>query len=408
MQAQNRFFYGYLVVIVSFLVMMVFLGLQASFGIFFKPITDTLGWSRTVTSGAFSLSQVAGGFACIAIGGLNDRYGPRVTITLCGILSVLGYFLMSQIQEVWQLYLYYGILIGIGVGAYVPILSTVAKWFVKRRSMMSGIAFAGTGFGMLVLPPVINWLLSSYDWRLTFVVLTIIILIISILSAVLLKNDPGEVGQRAYGESSEKGKGPGLESKSFTFKEAMLTREFWIFCIVLFFYGFCFFSLQVHIAPYATDKGISSAEAAAIMAVIGGASIVGQLVFGSMGDRIGYKGAFWIGLVFIVLSILVVLLAKELWTFFLFAALLGIAFGNCSTQESPIAAWLFGLKSHGLILGFCAFCFTIGAAVGPLLFGYLFDNSGNYQLAFWIAGILALAAVILMPFLRKSLPRKVL
>ena len=116
MKAQPRFFYGYIIVMISFLVMMVVLGLQTSFGIFFKPIIDAMGWSRAVTSGAFSLSQVAGGVACIVIGGLNDRFGPRVAVTLCGMLSVLGYLLMSQIQAVWQLYLYYGILIGVGVG----------------------------------------------------------------------------------------------------------------------------------------------------------------------------------------------------------------------------------------------------------------------------------------------------
>jgi MFS family permease len=408
MQTRTPFFYGYLIVIVSFLVMMVFLGLQASFGIFFKPITDTLGWSRTVTSGAFSLSQVAGGFACIAIGGLNDRYGPRLTITLCGILSVLGYFLMSQIQSVWQLYLYYGIIIGIGVGVYVPILSTVAKWFVQRRSMMSGIAFAGTGCGMLIMPPLINWLLSAYDWRVTFIILSIIIFVVSILSALFLKNDPGKIGLTAYGENRLKGNGPTPESRSFTFKEAMKTGAFWLFCLVLFGYGFCFFSLQVHIAPYATDRGISSTEAAVIMAVIGGASIVGQLIFGSLGDRIGYKGAFLAGLVFIVLAIITVLAAKDLWTFWLFAVLLGIAFGNCSTQESPIAAWLFGLGSHGVILGFLAFCFTIGAAVGPLLFGYLYDSTGSYQTAFWIAGAISVAAVILMLFLKKNVSGKTL
>ena len=115
----NRFFYGYIIVIISFLVMMAILGLQTAFGIFFKPIIEIQGWSRAITSGAFSLSQIAGGVSCIVIGGLNDKYGPRISVALCGLLSVIGYLLIAQIHEIWQLYLYYGILIGVGVGVFV-------------------------------------------------------------------------------------------------------------------------------------------------------------------------------------------------------------------------------------------------------------------------------------------------
>jgi MFS family permease len=395
MANKSRFFYGYIIVIISFFIMMVILGLQTSFGIFFKPIIDALGWTRAVTSGAFSLSQIAGGVSCIVIGGLNDRFGPRVSVTLCCIISVLGYLLLSQIQAVWQLYLYYGILIGVGIGVFVPILSTIAKWFFQRRSMMSGIAFAGTGFGVLIFPPLVNWLLSAYNWHLTFIVLAIIIFVVSIFSALLLKSDPSKVGQIAYGEGSARAYGVNTGNKSFTLKEAILTRQFWLFCIALFGYGFCFFSLDVHIAPYATDVGISSTGAATILSILGGATIVGQIGMGSIGDKIGYKRAFLVGIICIVAAIFILIIARQLWAFYLSAIFLGLAFGNCSTQESPIAAWLFGLASHGIILGIFACSFTIGAAIGPLLLGYMFDVTGNYQYALWIAAALAIVTVIL-------------
>jgi OFA family oxalate/formate antiporter-like MFS transporter len=399
MRNKSPFFYGYIIVIISFLIMMVILGLQTSFGIFFKPIIETLGLSgadaRTVTSGAFSLSQIVGGISCIVIGGLNDRFGPRVSVTLCGIVSLLGYFLMSQVQEVWQLYLYYGVLIGAGIGVFVPVLSTVAKWFFHRRSLMSGIAFAGTGFGMLIFPPIVNWLLATYDWRVTFIVLALIILAGSILSAIFLRSDPGKLGQVAYGENDAKAEGTNTGKRSYTLKEAIATRQFWLFCIVLLGYGFCFFALDVHIAPYATDTGISAAGAAMILSILGGATIVGQIGLGSAGDRIGYKRAFLIGIICIVIATFVLMVFKQLWAFYLAAILLGLAFGNCSTQESPIAAWLFGLASHGIILGICAFSFTIGAAIGPLVFGYIFDVTGQYQYAFWITAVLAIVTAVL-------------
>jgi MFS family permease len=398
---KSRFFYGYIIVIISFFIMMVILGLQASFGIFFKPIIDALGWTRAVTSGAFSLSQIAGGISCIMIGGLNDRFGPRVSVTLCCIISVLGYLLISQIQAIWQLYLYYGILIGVGVGVFVPILSTIARWFFQRRSMMSGIAFAGTGFGILIFPPLVNWLLSAYGWHLTFIVLAIIIFVVSIFSAILLKSDPSKVGQVGYGENNAKVKGVNLGNKSFTLNEAILTKQFWLFCVALLGYGFCFFSLDVHIAPYATDVGISSTGAATILSILGGATIVGQIGMGSIGDKIGYKRAFLVGIVCIIVAIFTLMVARQLWVFYLSAIFLGLAFGNCSTQESPIAAWLFGLASHGIILGIFACSFTIGAAIGPLVLGYMYDVTGNYKYAFWIAAALAIATVILTAYIKQ-------
>jgi MFS family permease len=400
--AKPRFFYGYVVVIMSFLIMTVFLGLQTSFSIFFKPITEEMQWSRAVTSGAFSLCQIVGGIFFILMGGLNDKFGIRIVVILCGIVTVLGYLLMSQIHAVWQIYLFYGVLIGAGSAIFVPVLSTIARWFVQRRSMMSGIAFAGVGFGMLIFPPLINRFISYYDWRSSFIVLSVIIFIVSVLATLFLKSNPREIGQVAYGENNITRESLKSGEKSFSLKEAMQTGQFRLFCATLICFGFCFFSIQVHIAPYATDLGISSAGAAAIMAVIGGAGIAGQIGMGSIGDRIGYKKAFLIGLVLLVLAMLALILARELWAFFIFAVFLGLAFGDCGTQESPITAWLFGLASHGVIFGFFACSFTLGAAIGPVIFGYIFDVTGSYQYAFWVSATLAIVAVIMTTFLRQT------
>ncbi len=402
MSDKTRFFYGYVVVIISFFIMMLILGLHASFGIFFKPIIEDLGWTRTIISGAFSLSMIMHGLLGIIMGGLNDRFGPRGVLTLCGLLSGIGYLLMWQVHSVWQLYLFYGIAIGIGSSVFVPLLSTIARWFVRRRSMMSGIVVGGSGVGLFFLPPMINWLISVYGWRLTCLSFGIIITVIVVLGAQFLKRDPGQVGQTAYGENNTEKEGLESESKTYAFKEAVFTKPFWMLFAMMVSYGFSFFSIQVHIAPYITDLGISATSAANILAAIGGAAIIGQTVVGSIGDRIGNREAFLLGTVFITIAMFVLMLANGLWSFYLFAIILGLAFGNMSTQESPLIAWLFGLGSHGLIFGFFSFSFTIGAALGPLVSGYLFDATGNYQFAFLLCTAFSFVTILSTIFLKPT------
>jgi MFS family permease len=228
-----------------------------------------------------------------------------------------------------------------------------------------------------------------------------IILVVVFSSAQFLKRDPGQVGQMSYGENKITEEGLRLGTKDFSLKEAAITWQFWMFLATLVCYGFCFVSLQVHLVPYATDLGFSATTAAAILATIGGTTIIGQVGLGSVGDKLGYKWTFLIGITLIALAVIMIMQGRELRTFFLIAVLLGLGFGDCSTLMSPIAAWLFGLASHGLILGFFAFSFTIGASIGPLLFGYIFDMTGNYQFAFSVSTALAIVAVIMTIFLKQ-------
>ena len=402
MTAKSHFYYGYVVVTISFFIVMVILGIQSCFGIFIKPIADELGWTRSLISGAFSVSQIVGGILFILMGALNDRFGLRMVLVLCSVFSVAGYVLMFWAHSPWQLYLFSGVLIGAGASIFVPLLSSVARWFVKRRSLMTGIVFAGSGFGLIAFPPLINSLIAHYDWRSSFLFLGFIVLGISLLAVLLLKSGPvasaaeSSDGQAARSEGNKSG------DKAYSLRQALQTRQFWIFCIAVMCYGFCFFSIQVHIAPHITDLGFSSANAALAISIIGGAAIVGQLGFGIIGDRIGYKNAFLIGMFLFVMAILALILARDLWTFFIFAVLLGLAFGDCGTQESPITAWLFGLASHGSIFGCFAFSFSLGASIGPLVFGYLYDAHGTYQQAFYLSIGLASLATLLTLFLNKT------
>ena len=334
------------------------------------------------------------------MGRFTDRLGPRIVLTFCGFLIGLGYLLMSQLSAVWQLYLFYGVIIGTGMGGTrVPLLSTVARWFVKRRSMMTGIILTGIGIGRLVGPPVVNWLISAYDWRASYIMLGSVVLVIVVSAAQFLKRDPARIGLVHYGENEGGGQESKVGTEGFSLKEAVYTRQFWLVFTMLFCLGFGLFTITVHIVSNATDLGISAASAASILAVIGGASIVGNVILGGAAERIGNRQVFIIGFILMSASLFWLVLDREMWMLYLFAVVLGIARGGMAASDSPLVAGLFGLNSHGLILGVTSLGFTMGAALGPFLAGSIFDDSGSYQTAFLLSAAISIVGLVITALL---------
>jgi len=397
--AESRFFYGYIVVMAAFFIMLLMWGIFFTFGVFFKPLLTEFGWTRAVTSGAFSLSLIIQGLLAIVVGRVNDRLGPRIVITVCGSILGLGYLLMSQISTLWQLYLFYAVLVATGMsGAFVPLVSTVARWFIKRRGTMTGIVIAGTGIGGLIAPPLANWLISIYDWRVSYIILGSIALVVVVLVAQLLRRDPTQVGQMPYGKNKEE-TGLKVGTEALSFKEAASSRQFWLIFSMFLCLGFCMYAILVHIAPYATDLGFSAANAANILATVGGVGVIGRVVLGSAADRIGSRQVCIIGFILMAATLFWLVPATEAWTLYLFAAVFGFASGGCVMSQSPLVAGLFGLRSHGLILGVTSFGYCTGAAVGPLLAGYIFDVTSTYHLAFLVCAAIGIIGLILSALL---------
>lgn len=398
-----KFFYGYAVVVAAFFIMTVTYGAMYTFSVFFKPLVDYFGWTRAMTSGAFSLFMIFHGFLYIVTGRLNDRFGPRLLITVCGFFLGLGYILMSQISEIWHLYLYYGIIISIGVsGAFVPLVSTVARWFVLRRSLITGIVAAGVGVGTLVMSPVANWLIYSYGWSNSYIIFGGVVLVFIVVSAQFMRRDPHQMGLLPYGESNATSEieAQASQDRDFSLSAAIRTRQFWLLCIIWLGFLYSLQATLVHIVIFATGAGFSPASAAGVMAIIGGTSIVGRIVVGFAADRIGNRPAMIICLSVLSLTLFWLATVSEAWAIYLFAVIFGLAYGGLVPLNSPMVAELFGLRSHGVILGIITTSATMGGAAGPVVAGYIFDIRESYQLAFVISGIVAAVVAILASFLR--------
>lgn len=400
---EPRFSYGHIVVGIAFLIMIVSWGMYTVFGVFFNPLLDEFNWTRAMTSGAFSLSMIISGAVGIAMGGLTDRFGPRLVVTLCGIFLGVGYLLMSQIDALWQLYLFYGVIIGIGIsGIWVPLLSSVARWFDKRRNLMTAIVVSGVGIGGLVIPLIVSRLIAAYDWRTAYAIQGIAILVVMILGAQFLRRAPNHTWQPP--RSEDKGKQPGSvsDTRAFSLREAIHTAQFWLLFTMFFCYGYFMFSVMVHFVPHIIELEISAIGAANILAAIGGASVLGTFVMGSAGARIGNRNIFIICLILTSAVLFWLTLARDMWMLYMIAAIFGFTFGGMSTAESPLIARLFGLRYHGLLFGIAGFSHILGGSVGPVVTGYIFDLTMNYQIAFLVCAAFGIAALILTVALRPT------
>lgn len=401
----TKFFYGYIIVIATFMIYLAVFGVHYAFGVFLKPMLTEFGWSRAIISGAFSLSWLMQGVSAIVMGKLNDRYGPRVVLTICGILVSSGFLMTTQIDARWQLYLFYGGFIGAGTGGvYVPLVSTIARWFTSRRNTMTGLAVSGIGFGTFLFSPVANYLISVYNWRTSYTILGITLMVIILVATQFLRRDPEKMGQLPY-DSQESIEIKQDDDRVYSLKEAAMTREFWLVFAMFFCFGFCFSSIIVHIAPHATDIGKSTATAAGLVATIGIASITGKVLFGRIGDRIGNKSIYMICFSMMVFSLLWLTPTRQALLLYLFAVVFGLAYGGNATSQSPLVATLFGLQSHGIIMGTVNNGFTVGATLGPFLSGALFDKMGDYEAAFLINAFLSFMGLMLSILLK---PKKAL
>jgi len=378
-------------------------GLHLSFGVFFKPLSADFGWTRAVTSGAFSLCTILFGFLFIFTGRLNDRIGPRFVMTVCGLFLGLGFLLMSRINDIWQLYLFYGVVVAIGMsGSYIPLMSTVSRWFFRKRGLMTGIASAGVSLGTLFVPPIASWLIVEYGWRTSYVIVGIGAMLFTVLVAQFLRRDPAQMGQLPYGYEAERVESKSPELGGLSFREAVTTRQFWMVLMANLCFGICIFVIYVHIVPHATDVGISAAEAAIILAIAGASGIIGRVAMGSLADRIGSKQALAICFTLMSAVLSVLLVAQDAWVFYLFAMFFGIAHGGIAALSAPLVADLFGLRAHGVILGSSNFGATAGGAVGPVVAGSIFDVTGSYQLAFVLCIVLSVTGLVMVSFLKPA------
>jgi MFS family permease len=398
----KRLYYGWIVIAVSFLVFIFTFGVQQSFGVFLKPLQEEFEWSRAMVSWvpglcalfAFALAPFSGWF--------TDRYGPKIMVGIGGFFIGLGLVLSSHVGSPWQIYIFYSVIVGLGLGCIgTPLFTTVSRWFVERRGLAIGIASSGTGLGNMVMPPVARYFISAYGWRTSYLVIGFAVWVIITCSGLLLKKEPREIESLSYGRThNQRMHNEPLELDGLTAWQALRTSTFWLLTLVAILGMIGVLMVMYHLVACAEDMGVPKMTAATFLSVIGATSIAGRISVGMASDRLGRKKLYIF--CFLLQAIMMLWLTKlaSVWMFYLFAAIWGFSFGGMNSVFAALVAELFGLQHMGVVFGLITFIMGISSVGGPALAGYIFDATGSYSIAFLIGAIVMFLSAMILPLLK--------
>lgn len=390
------FFYGWLLVAVSFVSMAIAVNARTAFSLLFPPILDEFGWSRGLTAGAFSFGFLISATVTPCLGRLCDRHDPRLIIETGVTLMGAGLLLATLIEQPWQLYLTLGVMVGGGVNmlAYTAQSMYLIHWFARRRGLALSIAFSGVGIGSITLLPWIQALIGGAGWRAGCWALGLVVLGVLVPLNLLFRRDPGVLGLRPDGSAAALILPAGGADQNrevdtdWTLRQALAAGSFWWLAASYFCGLFTWYLVQVHQTKYLIDVGFSPSTAAWALGAVSLAAVPGQITLGHLSDRIGREWVWTIGNAGFVASALALLGLSAaprpplLWLM-LFAQ--GTVGYGLTSVMGAIPAERFGSRNFGSIFGTAVMAAIAGGAAGPWLAGVLHDLTGSYAAAFTMA-----------------------
>ena len=401
---RSALFYGWYIVAASFAILFFNSGARFSFGVMFKPMIAEFGWHRGSMSFAFFLNMILYALSLIAVGRFYDRYGPKWVIIISSLFLSAGYALISMISSLWQLYLFYGILVGIGLGgtSVALIAALTSKWFAKWRGLAISLSLSGNCLGQFALVPLFTLLTLRYGWRASYLTIGLIMLVVNItLALTLIKGDPEDLGVRPFGAGDFEDKTREADDSGATsyqvdmgLWDAMHTPSFWFFLTVMFVCGSGDFLVTTHLIPLVTDYGISPTTAGNMLAWFGLMSLAGILVAGPASDLIGNKVPIALTFVLRFAVFMLILKYQNLGVFYIFALIFGFTFLITAPLNPTLVGRLYGFSHVGLISGFITTVHHLGGGFGAYLGGLIFDHMGSYRLAFVLSAIMAMVAAL--------------
>lgn len=389
------------------------IGAVYAWSVFQNPMADEYGWSTTQISFAFSLAIFFLGFSAAFLGKFVEKHGPRRSGLVAAIfytVGIIGTGLAVYVESLMLLYLFYGVIGGIGLGVgYITPVSTLVKWFPDRRGLATGMAIMGFGFGATITSPIAEALVRNVGIPSTFVILGAAYFIVMTLSSLYLQPPPKDWLPEDYVPPKESNKSTGKITKDLTqltAVQAVKTGRFWMLWFMLFLNVTCGIAILAVAAKMGEEiTGMSSVAAASMVGIMGFFNGGGRIVWATVSDYIGRPNVYT---TFFVLSIFAYAILPFATSVILFQILLFAVMSTYGGGFSSIPAYLsdvFGTKEVGAIHGYILTAWAMAGMAGPLLLSAIYDTSESYTLTMYIFVVLFAIAFILSLWIRKDIKR---
>jgi MFS family permease len=368
----------WLIAALAFLTLGFSRGIHSSFGVLYVALLDTFGWSRGLTAGVYSIAVLVDAFLSPVVGHLYDRHGPKKIMGAGCVVLAGGLILSSGIDSLWEFYVYFGLIVAVGFSflGMVPHVVLISEWFASKRASALGFVYAGTGLGILVLAPLIQWLISRWGWAGALRTLGIGSLIV-LLPVVLIFFQRGtHAGRPAH---------HGNGQTAWTASLALRSIQFWslFFARILAASGTTV--IITHQVAHVVDIGYSPLYAATIFGFMGVTSTCGRMVFGYIADHFSKPAAYTANIATSLIGVAALVIARspaDTWLLYVYVLFFGIGFGSRAVIFSAITADIFSGKKFGSIYGYFTISVGVGGALGSWLGGFLYDLSGSYFISF--------------------------
>ena len=389
-------YYGWRLLLVSVLGMAFSPGplIFGSLGVLLADIQQTFAWGRAELM--LSLSFFTGSciIAAPVVGKLIDRFGAKeVLLPSVGLLGLAMLLLPASLKSLTTFYCLTSVIGFVSLGAQsISYIRVLSSWFDHHRGIAIGIAASGLGLGYMIMPLLIQLLLSITSWEVAYYGLAAIVMAFSFpLLAITIRNEP----EKATATAVERKAAVSVSAPGMTAREALKTREFWLMTIALTIMSAFLTGLVPHIVPLIKDRGITAAMAATVGSFMGLATFLGRIAVGYLLDRFF---APFVAIAFFGLACVGLLLladANSLFVFYMAAFMIGLGFGAESDLIGYLVGRYFGLKAFAQIYGYALAGFLLGAGVGPYLLGLCYEYWGSYTNILYIGGFMAALACVL-------------
>lgn len=401
------FFYGWIIVAVTFVTMGIGVNARTSFSLLFSPIVDEFGWQRGVTAGAFSFGFVVSAFFSPLMGRLMDRTGPRTVMELGVVMMAAGFLLAPLTSEPWHLYLTIGVLVGAGSVClgYSGQSLFLPNWFVRKRGLAVGIAFAGVGIGSITLLPWAQMLIERAGWRATCWTLGLVILIALAPINLLLRKRPQDLGLAPDGDgtlAANAARSSNVVDRAWaatdwTLGRALRTQRFWWLALAFFTALYAWYAVQIHQTKYLVEIGFSPSAAAWALGFVSLIGIPGQIWLGHLSDRIGREWIWTVsnvGFAICYLALIALQSSPSLALLYLMVFAQGFLGYGVTSIIGAVAIEIFEGKHFGSIYGTVTVAGLAGGAAGPWLTGLIHDRTDSYAAAFWIGVTVSVVSIL--------------